>query len=114
MLADTNEYGRLQYIAREEKRVSLALYVAFLDGLRKQLFPELNEAFREFVGTGNWGVIQDARLRGYDTARRHAEVITRLYRQGAERHDMAWAQKQIEEQLLVPLGILREQSASED
>jgi len=114
MLADTNEYGRLRYIAREEKTVSLALYVAFLDGLRKELFPELKEAFRDFVNTGNWRVVEEARVRGYDTARRHAEVIARLYRQGAERHDMAWAQKQMEEQLLVPLGILREQSTSED
>jgi Family of unknown function (DUF6866) N-terminal domain/Family of unknown function (DUF6866) C-terminal domain len=114
MLADTNEYGRLQYIAREEKTASLALYVAFLDGLRKELFPEVNEAFREFLKTGKWRLIEDARVRGYGTARYHAEVLTRLYRQGAERHDMAWAQKQMEEQLLVPLGILREQSTAED
>lgn len=114
MLADTNEYGRLQYITRGEKRSSLALYVAFLDGLRKELFPELREAFREFVKTNNWRVIEDARLRGYDTARHHAEVISRLYRQGAERHDMAWAEKEMEEQLLVPLGIMREQSRAVD
>jgi len=114
MLADTNEYGRLRYIAREEKRASLALYIAFLDGLRKELFPEMNEAFREFVKTGSWRVMEDARLRGYHTARHHAEVLTRLYRQGAERHDMAWTQKQMEEQLLMPLGILREQSTAEE
>jgi hypothetical protein len=114
MLADTNEYGRLRYIAREEKRASLALYVAFLDGLRKVLFSELKEAFREFVKTGNWRFIEEARLRGYDTARHHAEVITRLYRQGTERHDMAWVEKEMEEKLLVPLGIMREPSAAED
>jgi hypothetical protein len=114
MLADTNEYGRLRYIAGEKNKVSLALYVAFLDGLRKELFPELNEAFRGFVKTGNWRLVEDARLRGYDTARYHAEVITRLYRQGTDRYDMAWARQQIEEQLLAPLGITRQQSASED
>jgi hypothetical protein len=114
MLADTNEYGRLRYIVGEEKTASLALYVAFLDGLRKELFPELKEAFREFVKTGNWQVIEEARLRGYDTARHHAEVITRLYRQGAERHDMAWVAKEVEEKLLVPLGIMREPRATKD
>lgn len=114
MLADTNEFGRLQYIAREKKTASLALYVAFLDGLRQELFPDLKEAFRDFIQTGNWRVIEDARLRGHGTAQYHAAVMTRLYRQGAERHDMEWAQKQMEEQLLVPLGILREQGTAED
>jgi hypothetical protein len=114
MLADTNEHGRLHYIAREKKTASLALYVAFLDGLRQELFPDLKEAFRELVQTGNWRVVEEARDRGHDTARRYAEAMTRLYRQGAERRDMPWAQKQMEDQLLVPLGILRESSTAED
>ncbi len=53
LLADTNEYGTLRYITRERKTISLALYVAFLDGLIKELFPEITEAFPEFTQTRN-------------------------------------------------------------
>ena len=55
ILADTNEHGKLSYIVREKKAASLALYAAFLDGLRKLLFPELAEAFKEFTETRSLG-----------------------------------------------------------
>jgi hypothetical protein len=111
MLADTNEYGRLRYITRQQRTASLALYVAFLDGLRKELFPELGEAFRQFVKTGSWRIVEEARMSGYDTARHHAQLISRIFRQGRENHTMEWVEKEIQAQLLAPLGIVREQTA---
>ena len=60
LLADTNEHGKLRHIVLQQKEASLALYVAFLDGLRKELFPELKEAFQEFTETHNWQVIEQA------------------------------------------------------
>ena len=47
ILADTNEYGKLRYIIRKQKTSSLGLYAAFLDGLRKELFPELVDSVQE-------------------------------------------------------------------
>jgi hypothetical protein len=111
MLADTNEYGRLRHIIRHQRTASLALYAAFLDGLRKELFPELGEAFRQFTETGNWRIVEEARMSGFDTARHHTQLISRIFREGREAHTMEWVEKEIQAQLLAPLGIVREQPA---
>lgn len=105
LLADTNEYGTLRYITRERKTASIALYAAFLDGLRKVLFPELLEAFQKFVQTRNWEVIEEAISIGYNTAKRYAEVISTIYNRGKQNHDMKWAGSEIKKRLLSPLGI---------
>jgi hypothetical protein len=105
ILADTNEHGKLSYIVREKKRASLALYAAFLDGLRKLLFPGLAEAFKAFTETRDWELVERARQNGYQTARAHAEAITEIYRAG--KGDMAWVAKEIEKSVIGPLGILK-------
>jgi hypothetical protein len=105
ILADTNEHGKLSYIVREKKRASLALYAAFLDGLRKVLFPDLAEAFKAFTETRDWELVERARQNGYQTARAHAEAITEIYRAG--KGDMAWVAKEIEKSVIGPLGILK-------
>jgi hypothetical protein len=107
ILADTNEYGRLRYIIRERKAASLALYAAFLDGLRRMLFPHLLEAFREFKENRNWERIEEARTRGYAAARAQAEAITEIYRVGKQKEDMAWIAAEIEKTVLEPLGLLK-------
>ena len=107
VLADTNEYGKLRYIIREQKTSSLALHAAFLDGLRKELCPEFGEAFREFKDTGNWERVEEARLSGYRSARAQAEAITEIYRIGKQKDDRTWAAREIEKTVLGPLGILK-------
>jgi hypothetical protein len=107
MLADTNDYGKLRYIIQQRKAASLALHAAFLDGLRRMLFPELVEAFREFKETRNWELVERARLGGYGAARERAELITEIYRTGKQKKDMAWAGREIEKTVLGPLGILK-------
>jgi hypothetical protein len=104
VLADTNEYGTLQYLVRERKTASLAFYVAFLDGLRKELFPEIIEAFRKFSQTHNWQLIESAISDGYNTAKRHAETISAIYRTGKARNDLKWVEKEIERCLMTPLS----------
>jgi len=107
LLADTNKYGTLRHIANKGKAASLGLYVAFLDGLRKELFPELSEAFKEFTGTHNWQVIEKAIATGYQTAKGYAELLSNIYQKGKVKNDMNWAEKEIENRLLRPLGILK-------
>jgi len=112
ILADTNEHGKLSYIVREKKTASLALYAAFLDGLRKVLFPQLAQAFKVFTETRDWELVERARLTGYQAARAHAEAIAEIYRAGKE--DMAWVAKEIEKTVLGPLGILKWKSEAEE
>ncbi len=105
LLADTNEYGTLRYIMREHKIASLAFYVAFLDGLLKELFPEIIDAFREFIQKRNWRIIEQAVAAGYNTASHYAEEISSIYRRGRQKNDNKWAEKEITKCLLEPIGV---------
>lgn len=107
LLADSNEFGTLRYITRKRKTGSMGFYVAFLDGLRKLMLPELIEAFGVFVQAGNWDVLEQATIRGYDTAKRHAEVMSSIYERGKQKDDMKWVEDEIGKRLLIPLGIGR-------
>jgi hypothetical protein len=108
LLADTNEYGTLRYITSNRKAASLALYIAFLDGIRKLLFPELTAAFKEFAITRNWMVIEQAVLKGFSTAKHYAETICSIYTAGKQDKDVSWARSEIEKRLLTPLGIAKD------
>jgi hypothetical protein len=105
ILADTNPWGRLQYIVRERKAASLAFYVAFYDGLPKILFPELKGAFEEFMESCNWAVMEKAISIGYETARRYANSLRDIYAAGKKKGNMDWAAAEIENRLLAPLGV---------
>ena len=100
LLADTNNYGTLRYIVKERKTASLAFYAAFLDGLAKEFFPELLTSFQNFTQTGDWGIIDQAVSRGYDTAKKHAVLITDLYQEGIRKNDKKWAESEIQKRLL--------------
>ena len=105
LLADTNDFGTLRYIIRERKASSLAFYVAFLDGLMKELFPEIRPAFNQFTETKDWDVINDAVDTGYLTARAYAEKMSQIYQRGKQKNDVRWAKKKMARELLAPLGV---------
>lgn len=104
-LADTNDFGTLRFIIRERKASSLAFYVAFLDGLMKELFPEIRPAFNKFVKTKDWKVINDAVDAGYLTARDYAEKMSYIHLRGKQEHNVKWAEKKMARELLKPLGV---------
>ncbi len=81
--------------------------MAFLDGLRKELFPELFEAFKDFTRTRNWQVIEQAIATGYKTAKGYAESLSDIFQKGKAKNEMEWVEREIEKRLLVPLGILK-------
>ena len=105
LLADTNEYGTLQHITAERLTASLALYVAFMGDLTKTLFPELKEAFQIFLQSREWPVIEQAVSDGYHTAKNYAETVSSIYQTGKKRNNMKWAENEIGEKLLAPLGL---------
>lgn len=105
LLADTNEFGTLSFIVRERKTASLAFYVAFLEGLIKELFPEIIQAFQEFTPSHNWQAIKQAVRCGHNTAKHHAEAISSIYQDGKQKKNMKWVENEIERRFLEPLGI---------
>jgi hypothetical protein len=100
LLADTNEFGTLRNIIKKRKTASLAFYVAFIDGLVKEFFPGLLISFREFTISREWDIIDQAVTKGHNTAKKHAELITFLYREGIRKDDMKWAGAEIQKRLL--------------
>jgi hypothetical protein len=100
LLADTNDYGTLRHIVKERKTASLAFYAAFLDGLPKQFFPELLTSFQMFTQSGDWAIIHQAVSSGYNTAKKHAVLITDLYQEGVRKNDKKWAETEIQKHLL--------------
>ena len=60
ILADTHPKGLLSHIVAEYKKSSLGFYISFLDGMRKHLCPELNEAGKRFWDNGDWSLLQNA------------------------------------------------------
>jgi len=103
MLADTHEQGTLEYIVRRGRKASLGFYAAFLDGLRKELFPELRAALMNFMNCEDWGAVEDARRKAYEKAARHAEWMVSAFRRSGGKGDSARAR--IERHILEPLGI---------
>ncbi len=105
LLADTGEKGTLDFIIREGRSGSLGFYVAFLDGLRKVLFPEIREAFEAFAAGAGWDVIREARRAGRSSAEGYAAAMSSIYREGKARGSPELAAEDIRDRLLEPLGI---------
>ncbi|MBW2623890.1 MAG: hypothetical protein JRD68_13365, partial [Deltaproteobacteria bacterium] len=105
LLADTCQYGRLAFIIRERKAPSLGFFAAFLSGLAREFFPEIQQAFSEFRESGDWGVVETAQVSGYQRAREYADRITNIYLEAKRSNDMPRAKKEITEKLLAPLHL---------
>ncbi len=106
LLADTGEHGLLRHIVRKGKTTALAFYVAFIDGMRRKLFPEIRTAFSQFMHTRQWETIQLAIEAGYKTAGNIANSLIEIYAEGKQRKDLVWAQTNITDHLLRPLGVV--------
>jgi hypothetical protein len=100
LLADTNEYGTLHHIIQQRQTAGLAFYVAFIDGLAKEFFPEISIAFQKFIRTENWGVIEQAVAQGYQNAQTHTMLILDIYRDAVKKDDLGHAEKEIQKRLL--------------
>jgi hypothetical protein len=100
LLADTNDHGTLRYLTQNRKAAGLGLYAAFLDGLQKELFPELRAAFNAFTRTRNWHIIEEAAAAGYSHARNYADQIIQIFLTGKKKMQLQWAKDEIEHRLL--------------
>lgn len=100
LLADTNEYGTLHHIIQKRQTAGLAFYVAFIDGLAKEFFPEISIAFQKFAKSKNWRIIEQAVEDGYQTAKKHTMLILDIYRDGVKKDNLEWAETEIQKRLL--------------
>lgn len=100
LLSDTCPQGALSHIIKVRQPEILGLYVAFFDGLRRSLFPQLRPAFAEFTKTLDWLQFEKAVSVGYKNARDCAVDIMEIYRNGKKRRSKKWIQQQIETRFL--------------
>ncbi len=79
-LADTHENGMLGFIIKEERKQSLGLYLSFLNGIRRILFPEIAGVIEDFVlrNQGDWETIDKVREQGWQENYRRAEEVAEL------------------------------------
>lgn len=105
ILADTGEYGSIRHMIKEKRSSSLGLYVAFLDGIKKEMFPEISPVFKTFTRNGEWSPIQEAAAAAYHRAKRYADAVIGIFQEGKETGDFEKAGHEIERQVLRPLGL---------
>jgi hypothetical protein len=105
ILADTHPVGLLPHIIAKEKKSSLGFYLSFLDGMRKLLGANVNEAGRNFWDSGAWTPVRDAvaecRRRNEEIACRFLDMNRRLDKGESPALVRRWAEKNI----LAPLGL---------
>jgi hypothetical protein len=105
LLADMSPEGLLYHFIKREKKASLALYVAFLDGLRKELFPEIIAGFDKFLHSGDWQPVEEAILWGYKRMATLAKEMCAIHKTAQDRNDVKWGKQEMERHLLGPLNI---------
>jgi len=78
ILADTCPGGMLDRIIADRNKAALGFYMAMLDGMRRELFPEFAEAFSSFLDGGNWSAIEEARGKAFVRNTQRADLLQRL------------------------------------
>jgi hypothetical protein len=77
-LADVHDQGRLSYLISGRRLPSLALMLAFQPGFYPLLLPELEPAFFSLSASGDWEVLEEARVSALSRLRRVAQEVTDL------------------------------------
>lgn len=100
VLADTGDGGRLAWIVEQEAVVSLGLYAAFSEGLRRQLFPELGDLFLGLLGDGDWSRVEEARRAAHRRLRQFVDPLLELFEGKLSREEIARGADALEEKML--------------
>ncbi len=104
ILADTHPGGLLSHLISEKSETSLSFYVGFLDGLRKELFPEIIDAHRKFLDDRNWNGIEKARRICRDKTLQYAEKIKTISQHIGTASD-DHVRDLFNRQILLPMGL---------
>ncbi len=82
LLSDTSEMGPLRSITDKRDWRLMNFYMVFLDGIRKELFPEIIDAYQRLIEGDNWAIIDEARVTGYKRAVELRGYVLRLWEKG--------------------------------
>jgi hypothetical protein len=104
IMADTMEKGMLWYIIENRKTSSLGFYVSQLSGVRRVIFDEIFDAYKEFLKTGDLSLIDQARKSGYEKVKDYAERLLYIYKR-KEEMGTGWVKKEIEEVFIHNRGL---------
>ena len=96
LLADTHPVGPLAHLCRTRNAAGLGLYLAFVDRLTCNLFPQLLPAADAFLETGDWALIERAVAVGRAGAKHHADTIITAYVEAQSRQDLAQVEADVE------------------
>ena len=88
LLADTSEKGPIKFMVERRERSLLSFYIILMDGIRKELFPEIMKAFQRFVESNDWSVIEEARKAGYKRADKLMKDLLRVWKERREIGDV--------------------------
>jgi hypothetical protein len=72
----------LSHIIENRKSGSLHFYIALLKGYRKNILPDIIPAYDEFIRSGNWDTIEQARKNGYKNAKQIALRLKDMHDNG--------------------------------
>jgi hypothetical protein len=103
ILADTDPGGALPQMVRTRTKAALGFYAAFLDGLRKHLFPEIRAGIAGFMQDENWSDIENMTRAVHQKAAEMARTIAALYREGQRDHDHTWVAEELNRRYIHPL-----------
>ena len=103
LLADTHAEGMLPAIIKRRSIASLAFYTAALHGFRRELFPEIFEAYAE-AKKGDWRSVKSAARAVRSRALECVNILEEI-NSSSRGKDEAWLRRQTKEKLLRPLGI---------
>lgn len=103
ILADTCPEGTLHQIVHFRKAAALGFYAAFLDGLRKKLFPEIRIALTCFMGDGDWPAVVTMISAVHEKAKTMAQSITSIFVTGTQHHNPAWVDEELSRCYIDPL-----------
>ena len=103
LLADTHQNGTLPHLISSRKTAALGLYAAFLDGMHRELFPELREAFNHFTTTRNWHIIEEAAAEGYRRAKNYAAEMVQIFQGANKKKQLQQVKDEIEQNLLAKI-----------
>jgi len=79
--ADTSLYGPLKRIISDRDLPQLSIFAAFMDGIRKEIFPELRSVMQRFLEGKEWSLIESARHAGYRRTELLQRELVRIWRQ---------------------------------